>query len=73
MATTKKRINISLPDEIDISLQRLAERENIPQATVAVHLIKIALEVDEDDVWNKIAEKRDRSKAKFLSHKKAWA
>lgn len=73
MATTKKRINISVSPEMEIALERLSARENIPQATVAVHLIKIALEVDEDDVWNKIAERRDTSKAKFLSHKKAWA
>lgn len=39
MATTKKRINVSLSS------------------------------IDEDDLWNAIAQERDTPKAKFLSHK----
>lgn len=73
MATTKKRINISLPDDVEEALKKLAERDNIPQATKAMHLIKIALEIDEDQVWDTLASDRDTKDAKFVSHKDVWA
>ena len=73
MTTTKKRINISLPADIESSLEKLARRDDVPQATKAVYLIKLAIEIDEDDVLNKIAEERDTPKAKFANHKQAWA
>lgn len=73
MPTMKKRINISLPQGIDAALGALAERDAIPVATKAVHLIKLALEVDEDDVWNRLADSRNTRRARFVSHKKAWA
>lgn len=73
MATTKKRINVSLPEDVDVALQYLAERDQVPQATKTIALIKLAIEIDEDDIWNQLAEKRDTKGAKFISHKKAWA
>jgi hypothetical protein len=72
MSTTKKRINISLSSELEHALKYLAKRDNVPEATKAVHLLKIAIETDEDDVFNLLAEKRDTKKAKFISHKDAW-
>lgn len=72
MATSKRRINISLPDDIDAALMKLAERDNMPQATAAVHLLKVALEIEEDELWNDLAAKRDKQGAKFISHKDAW-
>ena len=73
MPTLKKRLNMSLPKDIENALSLLAERDDVPQATKALYLIRVALEVEEDDVWNAIAEKRDTKDAKFLSHDKAWA
>lgn len=73
MSTSKKRINISLPPDIEEILKSLARRDNMPQATKAVYLLKLAIETDEDDVLNVIAAKRDTKKAKFVTHKKAWA
>lgn len=72
MATSKKRINISLPKDLELTLEALAERDDVPQATKAVHLLRVAIEVDEDDVLNRIAEKRDVKGAKFISHKDTW-
>ena len=72
MPTLKKRINISLPEDLEVSLQYLAERDQVPQATKAVYLLRFAIEMDEDEVLNNLAEKRDVPKAKFVSHKKAW-
>ena len=73
MATSKKRINISLPKDIEIVLEELADRDNVPMATKAIELIKAAIEIDEDEIWAKLAEERDTKDAKFISHKEAWS
>lgn len=73
MPTRKKRLNMSVPQDVDEALSALAERDDVPQATKALHLIQLALQIEEDDVWNAIAEKRDTKKATFLSHEEAWA
>jgi predicted DNA-binding protein len=72
MATTKKRINISVSKEIDEALGRLAERDQMPQATKAEHLLSIALELEEDEVLNAVAAKRDRKGSTYVSHASAW-
>ncbi len=72
MPTLKKRLNISLPREMDVLLKQLAKRDDLPQATKALHLLRLALEIEEDDVLNAFAEKRDKKGAKFISHKQAW-
>ena len=73
MATNKKRINISLPKDLELVLEELAERDDVPVATKAIELIKAAIEIDEDEVWNRLAEERDTTDAKFISHKDAWS
>ena len=72
MTTTKKRINISISKELDNALIKLAKRDEVPQATKAEHLLRFALEVEEDDILNNIAESRDTSSGKFVSGKVAW-
>ena len=73
MPTAKKRLNMSLPEDVEQALAKLSKRDDVPQATKALYLLRIALEIEEDDVWNAIAEKRDVKDATFLSHEKAWA
>jgi len=73
MATTKKRINISVSKDLDDVLGRLAKRDQVPQATKAEHLLRIALEIEEDQVLDEMARKRDTGKTRpFLSHSLAW-
>lgn len=72
MATTKKRINISVSKELDDVLGRLAKRDQVPQATKAEHLLRMALEIEEDQVLDEIAIKRDTGTARFVSHASAW-
>ena len=72
MPTTKKRINISISKELDNALIKLAKRDQMPQATKAEHLLRFALEMEEDNILNTIAEGRDSSSTKFVSHKVAW-
>lgn len=73
MATTKKRLNISLSSELDQALSRIAKRDNIPQATKAVNLLEIALMLEEDVILDTIAKGRDVKGARFIKHAQAWA
>ena len=73
MATSKKRINVSLPKDIEIILKELAIRDDVPQATKATQLIRAAIEIDEDIILDALASERDTKDAKFYSHKEAWS
>ena len=73
MATLKKRINISLPDMEERALAILAKRDRVPAATKARELLSLALEIEEDEVWDSLASARDTPKARFVSHAKAWS
>lgn len=73
MSTVKKRINLSIGSDIEEMLALIAKRDQVPQATKAADLLRVALEIEEDQVWADIAEKRDKSNARFVSHEKAWA
>ncbi len=72
MPTLKHRMNISLPADIDEMVKILAQRDDVPQATKALHLLTLALEIEEDDLFNAVAAKRDKKGAKFVSHTNAW-
>lgn len=72
MSTTKTRINISLPDGVRDALAKLARRDRVPQATKAARLLETALELEEDQIWNTIAKRRDTKNARYLSHHTAW-
>jgi predicted DNA-binding protein len=72
MPTTKKRTNITLSDELDGTLDFLSKRDSVSKSTKVVQLIQIAIELDEDEVWNSLAEARDKKDAKFISHKNTW-
>ena len=72
MPTTKYRLNVSLSDEMKAALQKIAERDRVPEATKAARLIETALEVEEDMVWDALAQRRDKKKVRFVSHKCAW-
>ncbi len=72
MPTIKKRINITLSPEIEGMLSDIARRDNVPEATKAASLLEIALEIEEDEAWEKMARKRDTKNARFVSHEKAW-
>ena len=72
MATTKKRVNVSLSKSLEDALRKLAKRDQVPQATKAAELIRLAIELEEDQVWDEIVSKRDTKKAKFISHEEVW-
>ena len=59
--------------DLEKMLSDIAKRDRVPQATKATELLRVALEIEEDRAWARIAEKRDKKEARFASHKKAWA
>jgi len=68
----KKRINISVSKEVNAVVASLAKRDRVPQATKVAHLLLLALEIEEDQVLDALAAKRDTLRAKFVSHAFAW-
>ena len=72
MPTTKTRLNITLPKTVEKVLFKIAKRDKVPTATKASELLQLALETEEDQVWDQIASKRDTPDAKFISHDQAW-
>lgn len=72
MPTTKNRTNITLPDELDKALTYLSKRDDTSKSAKAMQLIEIAIQMEESDIWDKIASSRDTKGAKFISHKNAW-
>ena len=50
----------------------LAKRDRVPVATKAAHLLSLALEIEEDQMLDALATKRDTPRAKFVSHALAW-
>lgn len=69
---TKKRINISVSEDINQVLKKLARRDNVPVATKTLELLKEAIQIEEDGVWESLAEARDKKGVKYLSHKEVW-
>ena len=72
MSTIKSRINISLPDEVKQALTQLAKRDQMPAAPMAERLLEVGLELEEDQVWDQIAAKRDTQNASFLAHEQVF-
>ncbi len=72
MATTKSRLNITLTADAKRAIAKLAQRDEVPDATLAARLIETALELEEDTAWDVLATERDQNHATFVPHDKAW-
>ncbi|MCB9805661.1 hypothetical protein H6775_00710 [Candidatus Nomurabacteria bacterium] len=73
MATTKRRLNITLSPDLEEAVKLLAERDQVPEATKISELLKSAIEIEEDASLLKIAEKRLKEKdAKYFKHNDFW-
>lgn len=72
MPTTKKRINITLDDDIYQALERLSGKREESVAGVGLKLIKQALEYQEDLYFSRVADDRLGRKERRIPHRKAW-
>lgn len=73
MPTLKKRINITLSDDMIQALDVLAKNSDVPVATKAKELLEEIIEIHEDEVWNELVEKRMKQTKKYLPHDRVWA
>lgn len=72
MPTAKKRINITVDDDVYEALERLSKKRSEPMAGVGLDLIQEALEYQEDLHFSRIADERLSKKEKRIPHAKAW-
>ncbi len=72
MPTAKKRINLTVEDEVFESLNRLAKSEKKSVASVSHLLLQKALELQEDFYFSKVSEDRLAKKQKKISHSDMW-
>ncbi len=72
MPTAKKRINLTVDDDIFESLNKIAKKEKASVASISNFLLERALELREDLYFSKVGEERISKKQKRVSHKDIW-
>ena len=72
MPTAKKRINITVDDELFEALESLSHKKQKSVSGTSLDLIEKAIELDEDSYFSRIADDRLSQKQKRISHNKAW-
>jgi predicted DNA-binding protein len=73
MATTQKRLNITLSAESESLVYELAARDKVPAATKVRQLLEESLALVEDQVLSDMAEERLASTTKNkLTHDAVW-
>ena len=73
MPTAKKRLNITLPKQVRVYLKKLAIRDQVPEATKAAQLVQMAMEIEEDAFFAKIADERAAKNAGTISFEEFWS
>jgi hypothetical protein len=72
MPTAKKRINLTVEDDVFDALNKIAKQEKTSVASISHLLLEKALELQEDFYFSRVAEERIAKKFKRLSHKDIW-
>jgi predicted DNA-binding protein len=73
MATTKRRLNITLSPEAGELVTLIAKRDRVPEATKVSELVNLSLALEEDMAFATLGDARlKEKKIKWLSHKDVW-
>lgn len=72
MATSKRRLNITLSPEMESLVKVVAKRDKVPEATKISQLLATSLALEEDKALSLLAEQRMKDKGKKLSHDDVW-
>ena len=72
MPTTKKRINITTDANLEKYVRLASKRDKMSMSSKVVDLLWLALELEEDMYFGKLAELRSKEKGKSISHEEAW-
>lgn len=72
MATNKKRVNLTIEDDLYSEFEAIKEfRNEASLSSIILDLAKEALEINEDLYFSKIAQQR--LKEKRISHDQVWS
>lgn len=72
MATTKRRLNITLAPEVEKLIAQIAKRDRVPEATKISELLNVSLRLEEDRAFSLLADSRMKEKGKKLTHRDVW-
>jgi hypothetical protein len=72
MPTAKKRINLTVEDDVFESLNKIAKKEKTSVASISHLLLERALDLQEDFYFSRVSESRLSKKEKRLSHEDIW-
>ena len=72
MPTAKKRINLTVEDDLFENLKLLAKKENASVASTSHGLLERAIELREDQYFSEVRENRISKKGKRITHKDVW-
>lgn len=72
MPTSKKRINITIDDDIYTALVELSQKRSKSISSVSLSLIETALELQEDRYFSDIADERLEREERRIHHSGAW-
>ena len=72
MPTAKKRINITVEDDLFRNLCLLAKKEKSSVASVSHALLERAIELQEDHYFSKAGESRLKEKGGRINHEDFW-
>lgn len=72
MATTKRRLNITLAPDVEKFITNIAKRDRVPEATKISELLRVSLVMEEDMALSSLAERRLKEKGRKLTHTEVW-
>ena len=72
MPTAKPRLNITLSPELDSAVEYLAKRDKTSRSGKVAELVKLAIEIEEDMLWSKLADERASKRGRLIPHSEAW-
>jgi predicted DNA-binding protein len=72
MPTAKKRINITVDDEMYRALESLSQKKQKSVSGTSIDLLEKAIELEEDVYFSRKSDERLSKKQKHIPHDKAW-
>ena len=72
MPTAKKRINITVDDEMYQALESLSQKKRKSVSGTSLDLLEKAIEFEEDSYFSRKSDERLSTNQKRIPHNKAW-
>lgn len=73
MPTKNPRLNVVVNDEIYKIIEKLSIKEGKSMSVVAKELLEDAIDKHEDLLLSEMAQKREKTSKKTVSHEDAWS